>query len=186
MSLWAQNGNTIIDSYNAETAGNYYRALEIMDSVSKSDPQDEFYLLRSAWLKYQIGLYPDAIQLYTASNKKLPSLDAQVGILNCQLALGKWNEALAMATGILKTYPQNTTVMSKAAYAHYMKQEYRNAADYYERIIKISPWDMEVRGYLVNNLYLSKDVTEAKKHYLVLKKYYPLSSIVRDYAKAFE
>jgi len=84
---------------------------------------------------------------------------------------------------ILKSYPQSTTILAKAAYAAYMRQDYAGAAGYYAQIIKISPWDMEIRGYLVNNLYLSKDVENARKHYQKLKKYYPDSPIVKEYAK---
>jgi len=39
---------------------------------------------------------------------------------------------------------------------------------------------------LVNNLYLAKDMENARKHYQKLKKYYPDSSIVKEYAKVFD
>jgi tetratricopeptide (TPR) repeat protein len=174
--------HTITDSYNAESARNYSRALEIMRALASTNGQDEFYILRIAWLQYLLGNYGDALKDYQKSNSIYPSLDAQIGILNCQLALAKWTEARAFADGILKQYPQSTAVMGKAAYAAYMKQDYRAAADYYLDMIEITPWDMEVRGYLVNNLYLAKDVSNAKKHYQKLLKYYPESSIVKEYA----
>ena len=179
----AQGPVTITDSYNAETAKNYTRALQIMDELNAKDPDDEFYLMRTAWLQYLLGRYSDAIKNYQKSNNLAHSLDAQTGIVNCQLALGKWDEARALADQILKSYPQNTVIMGKAAYAAYMKQAYRDVADYYLAILKITPWDMEARGYLVNNLYLAKDIEAAKKQYKLLKKYYPESSMVKEYAK---
>ncbi len=185
VSMLAQGKSTITDSYNAETAKNYNRALQIMEEISANDPNDEFYILRIAWLQYLLGRYNDAIKNYTKSNGIAHSLDAQTGIVNCQLALGKWDEAKSLADQILKSYPQNTVIMGKAAYAAYMKQDYRATADYYLTIVKITPWDMETRGYLVNNLYLAKDVENARKHYQKLKKYYPDSSIVKEYAKVF-
>jgi tetratricopeptide (TPR) repeat protein len=174
---------SITDSYNAEAAKNYSRALEIMRSLISTNGEDEFYLLRVAWLEYLMGNYNASIINYQNSNKKFASLDAQVGILNCQLALAKWNDAKTLADEILKQYPQNTTVMAKAAYATYMKQDYRSTADYYLSIIKITPWDMEARGYLVNNLYLAKDIENARKHYQKLQRYYPESSIIKEYSK---
>ncbi len=78
-------------------------------------------------------------------------MDAQTGILNCQLALGMWNEAHNQAEHILQNFPQNIAVLNKAAYSTYMLQNYRATADYYQRIVNIFPWDMESRGYLVNN-----------------------------------
>jgi len=186
MPMVAQVKSSITDSYNAETALNYSRALEIMQDLARTDPNDEFYQVRIGWLQYLLGSYNDALKAYQSSNKLFPNLDAQIGILNCYLALGKWNEGIEQANDILKVYPHHTTAMAKAAFAAYMKQEFKLAADYYARIIRIAPWDTEIRGYLVNNLYLSKDTQEAKKHYLKLKKYSPESQIVKDYAKIFE
>jgi len=179
----AQGPVSITDSYNAETAKNYTRALQIMEDLSAKEPNDDFYALRVAWLQYLLGRYNDAIKNYQKSNNISHSLDAQTGILNCQLALGKWDEARALADQILKSYPQNTVILGKAAYAAYMKQQYRDVADYYLAILKVTPWDMEARGYLVNNLYLAKDIEAAKKQYQLLKKYYPESSMVKEYAK---
>jgi len=181
--LLGEGKANITDSYNAETAKNYSRALQIMEEIAANDPNDEFYQLRIGWLQYLLGRYNDAITSYGKSNRIAASLDAQTGIVNCQLALGKWDEARALSDQILKNYPHSTIIMGKAAYAAYMKQDYAAAAGYYAAIIKITPWDMEIRGYLVNNLYLAKDVDNARKHYQKLKKYYPDSTIVKEYAK---
>jgi len=181
--LMAQAKSTISDSYNAETARNYTRALQIMEEISAKDPDDAFYTLRIAWLQYLLGRYNDAIKNYTRSNNASSSLDAQTGILNCYLALGKWSDAKALADQILKSHPQNVVILGKAAYAAYMMQNYRATADYYLSILKITPWDMESLGYLVNNLYLAKDMDNAKKHFARLKKYYPDSPMVKEYNK---
>jgi nitrogenase subunit NifH len=67
-----------------------------------------------------------------------------------------------------------------------MLQNYRATADYYQRIVNIFPWDMESRGYLVNNLYLSKDIENARQHYQILKKYAPDSAMAKEYSKIFK
>ena len=177
---------SITDSYNAETARNYTRALQIMEDLSANDPNDEFYILRIAWLQYLLGSYNESMKNYQKSNNLYPSLDAQTGILNCQLALGMWNEAHNQAEHILQNFPQNIAVLSKAAYSTYMLQNYRATADYYQRIVNIFPWDMESRGYLVNNLYLSKDIENARQHYQILKKYAPDSAMAKEYSKIFK
>ena len=184
--LLGQGKASITDSYNAETARNYTRALQIMEDLNTSDPNDEFYILRIAWLQYLLGRYNDSLKNYQKSNNIFPSLDAQTGILNCQLALGLWNDAHNQAEQILKKFSQNIVVLSKAAYATYMLQNYRATADYYQRIINISPWDVEARGYLVNNLYLAKDIENARKHYQTLKKYAPDSAMAKEYSKIFK
>ncbi|HPN26959.1 MAG TPA: tetratricopeptide repeat protein [Candidatus Cloacimonas sp.] len=184
--LLGQGKASITDSYNAETARNYTRALQIMEDLNTSDPNDEFYILRIAWLQYLLGRYNDSLKNYQKSNNIFPSLDAQTGILNCQLALGLWNDAHNQAEQILKKFSQNIVVLSKAAYATYMLQNYRATADYYQRIINISPWDMEARGYLVNNLYLAKDIENARKHYQILIKYAPDSAMAKEYSNIFK
>lgn len=184
--LLGQDKASITDSYNAETARNYTRALQIMEDLSANDPNDEFYILRIAWLQYLLGSYNESMKNYQKSNNLYPSLDAQTGILNCQLALGMWNEAHNQAEHILQNFPQNIAVLSKAAYSTYMLQNYRATADYYQRIVNIFPWDMESRGYLVNNLYLSKDIENARKHYQILKKYAPDSAMAKEYSKIFK
>ena len=184
--LLGQGKASITDSYNAETARNYTRALQIMEDLNTSDPNDEFYILRIAWLQYLLGRYNDSLKNYQKSNNIFPSLDAQTGILNCQLALGLWNDAHNQAEQILKKFSQNIVVLSKAAYATYMLQNYRATADYYQRIINISPWDMEARGYLVNNLYLAKDIENARKHYQILIKYAPDSAMAQEYSNIFK
>ena len=184
--LLGQGKASITDSYNAETARNYARALQIMEDLNTTDPNDSFYNLRIAWLQYLLGRYNDSLKNYQKSYNIFPSLDAQTGILNCQLALGLWNDAHIQAEQILKKYPQNMLVLGKAAYATYMLQDYQATANYYQRIIDIFPWDMESRGYLVNNLYLAKDIENARKHYQILKKYAPDSAMAKEYSNIFK
>jgi len=181
--LFAQISVDIRDSYNAETIGDYSRALEVMKKLAASDASDAFYQLRLGWLYYLLQDYDAGFTHYQRSHSNAANLDAQIGMLNCQLALGKWNDAITTANTILNQYSQNTAVMTKAAYAAFMKQDYRGAADYYQRVIRINQWDMEILGYLVANLYLSGQTAEAKKYYQKLKKYNPASTIITEYGK---
>jgi nitrogenase subunit NifH len=45
---------------------------------------------------------------------------------------------------------------------------------------------MEARGYLVNNLYLAKDIENARKHYQILIKYAPDSAMAKEYSNIFK
>ncbi len=181
LGLAAQNSANIRDSYNAETTGDYPRALDVMKKLAAADASDEFYQLRLGWLYYLLADYNAALVHYQKSNTLSVNLDAQIGMLNCQLAMGKFPDAISLANNILKQHPQNTTVMGKAAYAAYMRQDYKGAVDFYQRILRINQWDMETLGYLVANLYLSGQLQEARKQYQRLKKYYPASIIITEY-----
>lgn len=169
---------SIQQSYLAEASGDYARALTHMQKLVREEPNEVYYTMRSAWLYYLLGSYPQALTHYQISLAKLDHLDAHLGIINCQLALGQWDQALAASQRILPQHSQNTLLLSKGAYAAFMNKAYSTAADYFGYIVAISPWDLENRGYWVNNLYLSGNLSEAKKQYRTLKKYHPESQIV--------
>lgn len=179
-SLQFLPATSIQNSYLAETEGDYAQAITHMQKLLQEEPTEVFYTMRTAWLYYLLGSYPQALALYQQSLSRLDHLDAHLGIINCQLALGQWDQALASSQKILPAHSQNTVLLSKAAYAAYMKEAYGTAADYFGLIIAISPWDLENRGYWVNNLYLSGNLSEAKKEYRILKKYAPESQIVLE------
>lgn len=177
---------SIQQSYFAESNGDYTQAITHMQKLLRDDPDEVFYSMRTAWLYYLLGSYPQALELYQKSLLKQDHLDAHLGVINCQLALGEWDQALRAAQKLLPEHSQNTILLSKAAYAAYMQKAYPTAADYFGLIVAISPWDMENRGYWVNNLYLSGNLLEAKKQYLILKKYHPDSQIVLDLQEALD
>lgn len=171
---------SIQQSYFAETNGDYAQAITHMQKLLREEPDEVFYSMRTAWLYYLLGSYEQALSHYQMSLSLLDHLDAHMGIINCRLALGQWDQALTYVQRLLPEHSQNTLLLSKAAYAAYMQKAYSSAADYFGFIVAISPWDMENRGYWVNNLYLSGQLPEAKKQYRILKKYYPESLIVSE------
>ncbi|MDP2173792.1 MAG: hypothetical protein Q8J62_08465 [Candidatus Cloacimonadaceae bacterium] len=184
MPLFALRG--ISESYQAETDGNYVLAHLIMQELLEQDKNEPFFQIRSAWLLYQMGKHAEALVSYQNANRLRENIDANIGIINCQLALGNWKDALSLGSMQVKLHPENTTLLGKAAYAAYMIKDYAKAAQFYTHIFQVYPWDMENRGYLVNNLYLSGDINGAKEHFRLLKKYYPQSAIITIYKGILE
>lgn len=176
----------IAQSYALESQADFIGSLEIMRELSAADPQEPFYQVRIAWLEYLLGRYERSISSYRKAIGMKDNLDARVGIINCHLALGDYSLALSATDSLLVEHRQNPQLLAKAAYAAYLLKEHSLAADYYIRLIRLYPWDMESRGYLVNNLYLAGRVDEARVEYRLLKKYYPLSGIVAQYKGVLE
>lgn len=174
---------TIQDSYNSEALGEYPAALQVMQSLAAAEPNEPFYQIRIAWLLYLSGKYTEALGAYQKSVQLLDCVDAQIGVINCQLALANWDSAIKTATDLLKIEPRNSTILGKLAYAAYMKKDYKLSSGYYGKIVELYPWDMENRAYYVNNLYLAGKITEAKAEYAKLKKYHPSSRTVSDYSE---
>lgn len=177
---------TITDSYILETSSNFQGALDVMQDLSAADPGDAFYQIRIAWLQYLLGSYPESILSYRKAILLKDNLDAHLGLINCQLALARYPDAIQEADLLLAVHQQNPLLLGKAGYAAYMLKDYALAAKYYAQSLQIYPWDMETRGYLVNNLYLSGKVAEAKSEYLLLKKYYPQSAVITQYKSVLE
>lgn len=177
---------TITESYILEASTNFQGALKIMQNLSADDPGDAFYQIRIAWLQYLLGSYAESIVSYRKAILLKDNLDAHLGIINCQLALGNYREAIGEADLLLAVHQQNPTLMGKAGYAAYMLKDHALAAKYYTQSLQIYPWDMETRGYLVNNLFLSGKVAEAKSEYQLLKKYYPQSAVITQYKSVLE
>jgi tetratricopeptide (TPR) repeat protein len=176
--LFAQG---IQDSYQAEMRGDYPNALAAVEQLAAGDPDELFYTMRIAWLQYLSGDYHTARTTYAKALNKLDHLDAHLGILNCQLALGEWSAALGNSTQLIARYPGNPMLLGKAAYAAFMKKDHALAAQYYGDILALYPWDLDSRAYYVNNLYLSGKIAEARHEYTTLKKYAPQSQMVIDY-----
>ncbi len=178
--------STIQKSYTAESMGNFTGAIELMKTLEATDLNDPFYKLRLGWLYYNTAKYDDAISYYQKSIKLLPSQDAYEGLANCYLALGLWNEVIQTAETVLKEDSAQWVFMLKAGYAMYQKKEYKSAITYYQNVLKIQPFNFEGRGYLIGAYYYDNNRVEAKKHWSTLKRYYPASQFVTDFAKAFE
>lgn len=176
----------IQDSYLAEARGDYQSALSVMQSLSREDPTELFYTMRTAWLEYLAGDYGAALLNYQKAQRVWDHQDAQIGVINCRLALAEWDAVITYCDQLLAEDTQNTLLLAKAAYAAYMKKSYLVAAEYFARIKRINPWDMENRGYLVNNLYLGGKLVEARQEYKNLKKYHPQSKIVDDYREVLD
>lgn len=188
LTLMAQvNGQELITaSYSAESTKNYTVALEKMKLLENYDKDDAFYKLRIGWLLYLSGKYSDALSYYQKSQKLSPCLDAQIGAINCDLYLGLWNDAISVSKDVLQIYPDNVDVLLKAGYAAYMKKDYNVAINYYLKTLIVNPYSFEARGYLVPAYYYNGNTNEAKRHYNFLKKYYPASLSVKDFAKVLE
>jgi tetratricopeptide (TPR) repeat protein len=188
ISLYSQDNSKdlITTSYNAESDKNYVLALEKMKALEMQDNNDAFYKLRIGWLLYLSGKYIESLSYYQESQKLNPSTDAKIGSVNCYVYLGLWNDAIKASSDILQSYPDNTDVLLKAGYAAFMKRDYNQAIDYYERVLSVNPYNFEATGYLLPAYFYSGNTIEARKHYQFLKKYYPESQSVKDFAQVLE
>ena len=90
------------ESYLLEAAGNYSQAAFPMEKILRESPNNEYALLRSAWLNYLQGRYNEALRGYNlvlALNPK--ALDARLGLTLPLLAQQRWREAALESRKVL-------------------------------------------------------------------------------------
>lgn len=95
-------------SYSFEAKGNYSKAIQALSPVISKDSEQEFALLRIAWLKYLNRDYNASIRDYQrALEINQQSLDAMLGVSLPLLAQGRWREAEKAAEKVLELAPWN-------------------------------------------------------------------------------
>lgn len=96
------------DSYTAEAAFDYRRAIEALGPVLAESPDHEFALMRRGWLHYLEGQAGESIRDYRrAIELNDRSLEARLGIMLPLLAQQRWREASAYGQDVLAVAPWN-------------------------------------------------------------------------------
>lgn len=82
------------DSYKHEAAGKYAQAAAALEPVLRDSPNNDFALMRRAWLSYLQGRHKDAIRDYNQALTVNPrSLEARLGLSLPLMAQQRWKEA---------------------------------------------------------------------------------------------
>jgi tetratricopeptide (TPR) repeat protein len=164
-ALSAQNEKqlqqTFSDSYEAETNGEYSKAIELL---RKYYSDDSYALnLRLGWLTYINGSFVESAAYYNKAIQLMPmSIEARLGIALPASALGNWDQVVMHYNEILRIDPNHYTTNYRMGNIYYYREEYKVAAKYFERIANLYPFDYDaVHMFAWVNLRMSKS-TEAR------------------------
>ena len=128
-----------MDSYTAEADSNYNAAIEALKSVYDSSYP---FNLRLGWLHYLNGDYQKSIEYYSSAMRNMPyAVEAKLGYVLPQSAMGNWNEVLSIYQQILKIDPKNTLVNYRMAVIYYERTEYDKAYAHAEISANLFPFD---------------------------------------------
>jgi cytochrome c-type biogenesis protein CcmH/NrfG len=75
------------------------------------------------------------------------------------------DRAAAPLLAELRQHPNDPALLARVGNVYYDAQQYRVAADYYERALKLAPGDATVRGDLGSSYYLMGDKDKALAEY---------------------
>jgi tetratricopeptide (TPR) repeat protein len=167
--LWqikAQNSSalqTAFDqSYIFETSAQYAKAAEVLKTVYSEKAYE--INIRLGWLLYKNGSYLESATYYLKAITIMPNaIEARLGYVLPESAMGNYDKVIEQYTEILKIDPQNASVNYSMGLIYYNRTDYKTAYKYLEKAASLYVFDYDITLYFAwTNLKLEK-YPEAKE-----------------------
>jgi tetratricopeptide (TPR) repeat protein len=153
----------IATSLRHERANRSKDALNTMFRALRTEPENYFVTVRTAWLCYGAGRYAESIALYKkAAGLNPKAVEPQLGLTLPLLAAGKWSEAATVTERIIAQAPGNYAANARLAYVLYYLGRYKQAAAQYRKTLELYPSDTQMTLGLAWSLLKTGDLQEAK------------------------
>lgn len=135
----------LYDSYILESKGKYADALQLVEKLSKSEPNEYLFQIRSAWLSYLNAEYTKSIEYYKKAQILTPdSIEPKLGLIKVYTALGQTKNVESTCRTILKQDPKNYIARTNLAYSIYQLGNFKDARKIYESVLVDYPADLEM------------------------------------------
>lgn len=168
------SANEWADSYLLEGQGQYSRAIQAINPILKENPDHEFALLRTAWLRYLNRDYNASIRDYRrALEVNRDSLDAQLGLTLPLLAQARWREAAEAARKVLSVAPWNYYAHLRLLVAEEGEGRWDTLATHANEVAKRFPADATILVYLARAEARRGNTDAAVAAYRAVMERYP-------------
>lgn len=148
-------------SYAQEKDGKYSDAIKTLKEVY--DEESYELNLRLGWLHYMAGRFSESTTYYQKCMTMYPmAIEPKLGYVYPAAALGSWDKVTAQYKDILDIDPNNTVVNYRMGLLHYGKKEYKTAANYFEKVLNLYPFDYDSLLMLGWTKYFLGDAAKAK------------------------
>jgi tetratricopeptide (TPR) repeat protein len=135
----------LYDSYVLESKGKYSEALVLVEKLSKSEPNEYLFQIRSAWLSYLNAEYTKSAEYYRKAQVLTPdSIEPKLGLIKVFSALGQFKNVETTCRAILKQDPKNYISRTNLAYSLYQAGNFKEARKIYESVLVDYPADLEM------------------------------------------
>lgn len=129
-------------SYTFETNGDYTDAIAAIKAIYDEDSYE--INLRLGWLTYLSGNFTESLPYYRKCVQLRPlSIEARLGIVLPLSSVGNWSEVESHYRQILETDPANSLVNYRMGLLHYGREDFQNAAKYFELVVNHYPFDYD-------------------------------------------
>ncbi len=158
---WDPSMQAFQKSYQAEADSNFQQAIQELENIYKEDSYE--LNLRLGWLQYLKGDYPVSSVYYKKAMALLPyAIEAKLGFVLPQAAMGNWDQVMNTYQQILKADPQNSLVNYRLGAIYYQRQDYQKAYKYLEKVVNFYPFDFDGVILLAWTNYRLGKLREAK------------------------
>lgn len=148
-------------SYEQENKGEYSKAIGVLKKVYIEDSYE--LNLRLGWLNYMAGLFTESTPYYQKCIELKPlSIEARLGLINPNAAMGNWTSVENSYNEILEIDPENSTSLFRLGSLYYGKEDYTTAAGYFERLLNHYPFDYDSMIMSAWTYYYMGEMRKAK------------------------
>jgi tetratricopeptide (TPR) repeat protein len=157
----ASMNDAFTNSYTYEDSKEYSKAItEILAVYDASSYETN---IRLGWLYYEYGSYTTSAQYYAKAIALMPySIEARLGYVLPQKALGNWDLVKAAYEMILKIDPMNSYANYNMGLIAYNNKDYQTAYTYLEKMVNLYPFDYDFTALYAWTNYQMGKLREAK------------------------
>jgi tetratricopeptide (TPR) repeat protein len=138
-TMWKQ-------SQRFEEKGDYEQAASVIEHAAKTD--NEYAVLRYAYLKYKQGEYNDSIDYYNKAIKlNAKSLDAKLGITLPYIAQGRWRQVKVYTRQVLTKSDWDYTAHERLMMAEDGDKKWHSLGKHSGKLTTIYPTDATTLVY---------------------------------------
>ncbi len=151
-------------SQQLEAKSKYQQAASVIESKAASN--NEYAVLRYAYLKYLQGEYNDSIRSYKkAIELNSASIDARLGITLPLMAQQRWRQVKSYMLHVLQLSRWNYTAHVRLMLAEEGMRKWTTLEQHAEQLAKVYPGDATVLVYLARANVWQGDDAAAKAAY---------------------
>ena len=138
-----------LESYRFEAQGKYAEAYAALGKLKATRPENEFRILRYAWLHYLLKQHNDAIRKYRRALELNPdSIDARLGLTLPLMAQERWREAALYARQVLEVSPWHYYANLRLLAVEEGQRHWEKLAAHARELSNRYPTDATIRVYL--------------------------------------
>src|SRR5450759_1594124 len=130
------------ESYLKEKSGKYAEAVTPLKAFYDANSYE--INLRLGWLTYLQGQFTESLGYYNKAIELMPyAIEPRFGVVLPASSLGNWDMVIAQYNKILTIDPNNTVTLYRSGLISYDKKDYKQAYQYFEKVVNLYPFDYQ-------------------------------------------